>query len=78
MRSFCDGRDRVEVDGKNLRQVFDALDTVCPGIKSRLLSEDDIHPGIAVAVNDLFTSSGLLEEVPEGGTVHILPAMGGG
>ena len=78
MRSFSDGRDRVEVEGRNLRQVIEHLDEACPGIKSQLLEDGDIRPGLAIAVNDVLTTQGLIEQVPEDGTVLILPAVGGG
>jgi molybdopterin synthase sulfur carrier subunit len=78
MRSFSGGRDRVEVEGHNLRQVIDHLDAVCPGIKEQLVQEDDIRPGLAFAVNDELATDGLIERVPEGGRVLILPAVGGG
>ena len=78
MRSFSKGRDRVEVEGRNLRQVIDSLDRACPGIKEQLLEDGDIRPGLAIAVNDELATSGLIEQVPEDGRVLILPAVGGG
>ena len=78
MRSFSDGRDRVEVEGRNLRQVIDRLDEACPGIKEQLVQDGDIRPGLAIAVNDELATSGLIEQVPEDGRVLILPAVGGG
>ncbi len=78
MRGFCGGRDRVVVEGRTLRQVFDHLDAACPGIKAQLIVDDAIRPGIAVAVDDELTASGLLQPVPVDGVVHIVPAMGGG
>jgi sulfur-carrier protein len=78
LRRFSDGKDRVEVEGANLRQVFDSLGKVYPDLKAQVLDGDALRPGLALAINDLYTDEGLLEKVPEGGTVHILPAMGGG
>jgi molybdopterin synthase sulfur carrier subunit len=78
LRRYSDGKDRVEVEGANLRQVFDSLGKVYPDLKAQVLDGDDLRPGLALAINDLYTDSGLLEKVPDGGTVHILPAMGGG
>jgi len=78
MRSFSGGRDRVEVEGHNVRQVIDRLDEACPGLKAQLIENGDIRPGLAIAVNDQITTSGLIEQVPENGTVLILTAMGGG
>ena len=78
MRSFSEGRDRVEVEGSNLRQVIDELEAACPGIKAQLVQDGDIRPGLAIAVNDELATSGLIEHVPEDGRVLILPAVGGG
>jgi len=78
LRRFSEGADRVEVEGSNLRQVFDNLGRLYPQLRDRLIEDDDLRPGLAVAINDEFTEEGLLGKVPEGGTVHILPAMGGG
>jgi molybdopterin converting factor small subunit len=80
LRRFSDGHDRVEVEGGNLRQVFDNVAKVYPDLKEQVINADGdgLRPGLALAINDLYTDEGLLEKVPEGGTVHILPAMGGG
>jgi molybdopterin converting factor small subunit len=79
LRSYSDGREKVEVKGGgSLRQVIDKLEAECPGIKAQLLEDGDIRPGIAIAVDDELTASGLLERVPEDGSVNILPAIGGG
>jgi molybdopterin converting factor small subunit len=77
-RKFSDGRDRVEVEGATLRQVFDNLGKVYPELKQQVVSGDGLRPGLAVAINDLYTDEGLLEKVPDGCTIHILPALSGG
>ena len=68
----------MEVEGENLRQVIDGLERAWPGIKGQLIEDGDIRPGLAIAVNDVITTSGMIERVPEDGTVLILPAIGGG
>lgn len=81
LRSFSGDREKVEVaGGASLRQVFERLNAECPGIKGRLLDEEgqDIHPGIAIFIDDEQTSEGLIQRVPEQASIHILPAMGGG
>jgi len=78
LRNLSGGRDQVEVSGRNVRQVIDRLDEACPGMKAHLVADDDIRPGIAIAVNDEMTTAGLLEPVPEDGRILILPAIGGG
>lgn len=78
LRSFSNGRDRVSVSGATLRQVFSALDAACPGIRERLVADEDIHPGLAIFIDDEMTSGGLVEPVGEESEIRILPAMAGG
>jgi len=78
MRPLCGGQDRVEAQGRTLRQVIDDLDARYPGMKAQLVAEDAIRPGLAVAIDDVLTEVGLLQPVQEGSVINILPAMGGG
>ena len=78
MRDLCHGGSQVEVQGSTLRQVLDNLDTLCPGIKRRILEDGEIRPEFSLAVNGVEESMGLLELVPDGAEVHILPALSGG
>jgi molybdopterin converting factor small subunit len=78
MRTVTGGKDRVEVEGRTLRQVIDALDRAYPGMKELVLAGDRPRPGVALAVNGNVTTVGLLAEVPDGAEVQILPAIGGG
>ncbi len=78
-REYSGGRDRVEVAaGASLRRVFENLDVECPGIKDELIVDGGIRLGIAVFINDEQTTEGLIQFVPEDGTVRMLPAIGGG
>lgn len=78
LRGFSEGRDRVDAAGHTLRQVIDALEAACPGIKERLILEDALHPGIAMVIDNEVASAGLIEKVGETSEVRILPAMEGG
>lgn len=78
LRDYSGGRDRVEVPGGSLRRVIESLDKECPGIGAELVVDDGIRPGIAVFIDDEMTSQGLIQRVPEDGTVRLLPALGGG
>ena len=78
LRDYSGGRDRVEVPGGSLRRVIEALDKECPGIGDELIVDDGIRPGIAVFIDDEMTSQGLIQRVPDDGTVRLLPALGGG
>jgi molybdopterin synthase sulfur carrier subunit len=79
LRSFSGGRGEVEVEGSgSLRAVLERLNAACPGIREHLLDEEGIMPGIAIFINDEQETEGLVQRVPAEGTIHILPAMGGG
>jgi molybdopterin converting factor small subunit len=78
MRNITDGKDRVEVEGKTLRQVVNNLDALYPGIKELVVENDRVRPGLALAVDGVVSATGLMGEVPEGSEVQILPAIGGG
>jgi molybdopterin converting factor small subunit len=79
LRSYSGGREAVAVaGGGSLRQVFGRLEAECPGISERIMLEGDIHPAIAVFIDDEQISQGLIEHVPETATIRLLPALGGG
>ena len=79
LRSLSGGRETVQVaGGSSLRQVFQRLDAECPGIIDRLTLDGDIHPAIAVFIDDEQISQGLIEPVAEDATIRLLPALGGG
>ncbi len=77
-RPLCGGAEQVQADGRTLRQLIDNLDAKHPGLKAQLVVDDAIRPGLAIAINDEMSSGGLVDAVPEGAEVRILPALGGG
>lgn len=78
LRSYSDGRSRVEVAGRNLRQVFDNLEAECPGIRDRIITDERIRPEISVSVDGELVDTGLLYPVGERSEVYLLPAISGG
>jgi molybdopterin converting factor small subunit len=78
LRELSGGRDRVEVPGRTLRQVIDALEAECPGMKARLVQDGGVHSGVMISIDDVATSQGLIEEVGPDAEVRILPAISGG
>lgn len=78
-RDHSGDRATVEVQGRNLREVFDSLDAACPGMKA-LITDDsgNVRSEIAVAINSEVTDGDLLEPVPDGAEVFLIPAIGGG
>jgi sulfur-carrier protein len=78
LRSWTAGADCVEVEGRTVRQVIEALERAYPGLRERLCDGDELKPGLRVAVDNKIGNLGLLEKVGEHSEVHFLPAIGGG
>ncbi len=49
-----------------------------PGIRAKLCDEDELKPGLTVAVDSNVSSIGLLQKLSDDSEVHFLPAIGGG
>jgi sulfur-carrier protein len=78
LRDAAGGLEHVVVEAASVRQAVAALESRFPGVSDRLCAGDHLRPGLAVAVNGIVSSLGLLQKIPEGGEVHFLPAIGGG
>jgi molybdopterin synthase sulfur carrier subunit len=78
LRGLTGGQANIQVQGRTVRQLIDALEQAHPGLKDRLCDKDGLRPGIAVAVNGQLATRGLSEAVPDGAEVHFLPAISGG
>jgi molybdopterin synthase sulfur carrier subunit len=78
LRKYTAGRERVEVAGRNLREVIADLDRQFPGFAEHLLERGDLKPSIAVSIDGEMGTAGLLEPVRESSEIHFLPALGGG
>ena len=78
MRDLTSGASELVVEGRTLRQVIAALETAHPGMAARLQDDDRIASGLAVSVDGIVTSRGLLTKIEPTSEVHFLPAIGGG
>ncbi len=80
MQQITGGQERVQVEGRSVRQLVNNLEQQFPGLKAMLYDEDedDIMAGLAVIVDGEASQLGLLERVTEASEVHFLPAIGGG
>ncbi|MFI5779140.1 MoaD/ThiS family protein [Nocardia sp. NPDC051570] len=80
MRTLTGGEKRVQASGATLAAVIDDLETNYGGLKERLLSGGKLNRYVNIYVDDedVRFAGGLEAEVPEGGTVTILPAVAGG
>ncbi len=68
----------MDVTGKNVQGVIEALDAIHPGIKDELCQEGELSPGLSVVVDGSVSVLGLLQAVDAQAEVHFLPAIGGG
>jgi molybdopterin converting factor small subunit len=80
MRPLTGGEKRVAAQGATLAAVIDNLETNHPGLKDRLLSDGKLNRYVNIYIDDedVRFAGGLAADVPEGGTVTILPAVAGG
>ena len=78
MQNLSNGEQRVELEGKNLRQIIESLDQKYPGFKDRLVEDGRVKPNISVAIDGEITPLGMIEKVSEESEVHFLPAISGG
>jgi molybdopterin converting factor small subunit len=80
LRSETGGKREVQAAGATVRELLDDLMSRFPGLRSQLVSEDEIAPFVNVYVEgeDVRTLDGLETEVHDGSTVILLPAMAGG
>jgi molybdopterin converting factor small subunit len=78
LRTATEGREWVEVQGSNVREVVAALESAYPALHSRLMKNGRLLPGLAVAIDGEITSLGLLEAVGDETEVQFLTAIQGG
>ena len=78
MRELTAGQDRVRASGATVAEVIDALETLHPGVRERLLPRGQLPPGVMVTVDGRRALRGLQEQVGEESEVRFLPIMAGG
>ncbi|MFL2764296.1 MAG: MoaD/ThiS family protein [Dehalococcoidia bacterium] len=82
MQKLTNGTSQIEVDGQNVREVIDNLDSKFPGIKDKLVENKGPIPklksSISVAVDGQITNVGLIQKIPSNCEIHFLPAIAGG
>ena len=78
LRDLTGGRDSLEVEGSNVRQVIEHLDRACPGMKDRLLEDNRLRPNVRIAVDGRIVPLGLLERVSPSSEVHFVVGISGG
>ena len=79
LRHLSGDRDRIEVAGANLRQVFEALGRECPALTARIIEDDDLRTDMAVAIDgSILEGGGLIHPVRADAEIYLVPPIGGG
>ncbi len=78
LRPLTSGQKQVTAPGATVGEVIAALDRQYPGIRQRVCDGDRLQPGIAVAVDGVVGTQGLLQPVGLESELHITPAISGG
>ena len=78
LRSYTAGAHTLSLRGDTLAEVLSALEQRCPGIRFRMIDEQDrIRPHIRIFVNQREVKS-LDEAVAAQDEVHLICALSGG
>ena len=78
MRDLTGGQTRIDVSGRTVKDVIDALDARYPGVKERLCDGARLDPTVAISVNNKVTRLGLRQPVGTVDEVRFLPVIEGG
>jgi len=78
LRSYTAGAAVLSACGNTLAEVLSALEECCPGIRFRMIDEQDrIRPHLRLFVNSSEAQQ-LSARVRDGDTVHVICALSGG
>ena len=78
LRSYSAGAATLTAHGSSLAEVLASLEQRCPGIRFRMIDEQDrIRPHLRLFVNSSEAST-LTAKVADGDTVHVICALSGG
>ncbi len=72
LRALAGGREVVEVEGRTVGEILDALVAACPGLK------EPIEAGVSVAVDGRIIASARNEPVNPDSEIYLLQRLRGG
>jgi molybdopterin synthase sulfur carrier subunit len=80
LRTLTEGKDEVEANGSNVRQVIDDLERRYPGMKERLCDDKGVRRFVNIYANeeDIRFLENLDTQVKDGDSISIVPAIAGG
>ena len=72
------GVKQTQVAARNVRQLINGLEEQFPGIKERLMEDNEVRSNLAVSIDGEIARMGLIERIGENSEVHFVPAISGG
>ena len=80
LRPLTEDQKRVEATGSNVLEIIENVDQQYPGIKEKVIAENQVHRFINIYVNDddIRFSEGLNTTLKAGDSLTILPSVAGG
>ena len=79
LRDASGGRERFEVEGTTLREVFAAVRASAPDLFDRLVEDGDHRPDVAVAIDgSILEDTGMFTDVAPDAEIYLVPPIGGG
>ncbi|HTW89406.1 MAG TPA: MoaD/ThiS family protein [Candidatus Binataceae bacterium] len=78
LRKFTGGVERVQVSGRNLREIIDDLERRFPGMSAHLLDDGELNGSVVASIDGEIDAAGIQASVNENSEVYFLPALGGG
>ncbi|MCA9850640.1 MAG: MoaD/ThiS family protein, partial [Dehalococcoidia bacterium] len=79
LRDASGGRERFEVEGTTLREVFAAVRVSAPDLFDRLVEDGDLRPDVAVAIDgSILEDTGMFTDVAPDAEIYLVPPIGGG
>ena len=78
LRDLTGGQEQVVVLGDTLRQAVDELERLHPGLKARLIYDDQLRPDFSIIIDGTVSHLRLRQPLSEDSEIHLLPAISGG
>ena len=79
LREASNGKDRFDVPGRTLREVFNAIRKEAPELYARVVEDGEMRLDIAVAIDgSILEETGLYIDVAEDAEIYLVPPIGGG
>jgi molybdopterin synthase sulfur carrier subunit len=78
MRDLTGGLEQIEVPGQTVRQIVDNLEAIHPGMRARLVEDDQVTPRVAVVVDGQMSRLRMNQAVKDDSQVRFVPIIHGG